>query len=73
MGGGRVIRFKLRNEIREGIYWEKEENKICRVCGGEIETWEHVWEKCRKGSIEREGYQQAVGWVLGEEGEGKGE
>lgn len=23
----RIIRFRLGNEIREGVYWEKEENK----------------------------------------------
>jgi len=66
----RVIRFSLENEIREGIYWE-EENRICRVCGGEVETWEHVWKGCKKGSIERESWQEAVGEVLGEGGEGE--
>jgi len=66
-----VISLRLGNEIREGFYWEKEENKICRVCGGEMETWEHVWEGCRKGSIERESWEEAVGWVLGEGGEGE--
>lgn len=34
----RGIRFRLRNErIGEGIYWEKEENRICR-CGGKVKT-----------------------------------
>jgi len=43
----RVMRFRLGNEIREGFYWEKDENKVCRMCRGEMETWEHVWEGCR--------------------------
>lgn len=32
---------------RKGRYWEKEGKRICRLCEGEIETWEHVWEGCR--------------------------
>lgn len=31
----------MRNEMREGGYWEEEE-KMQNVCGGEEETWEHV-------------------------------
>lgn len=38
----RVARFSLGNEVKEGRYWEKEENRKCRVCGYEEETWEHV-------------------------------
>lgn len=48
------MKFRLGNErIGEGIYWEKEENRISR-CGGEVETWEHVWKRCRKEITERE-------------------
>lgn len=20
---------------------------MCRLCGGKVESWEHLWEKCR--------------------------
>lgn len=33
----RVIRLRLGNEMREGLYWEKEENRKCRVCYSEEE------------------------------------
>jgi len=68
----RIARFRLGNEMREGRYWEGEERKKCRLCGNEEESWEHVWERCRRW---REGggggWQEAVGWVLGEDGEGE--
>lgn len=34
------------NGIKGGKYWEEEEKRRCRKCGGEKETWEHVWENC---------------------------
>jgi len=69
----RVARFRLGCEMREGNYWEEEERKVCRMCGGERESWEHVWERCRTWREGREGsWQEEVHWVLGEEGEGQG-
>jgi len=44
----RVARFRLGSEMREGRYWEGEERRKCRLCGYEEESWEHVWERCRK-------------------------
>jgi len=38
----RIIRFRLGNEIKESLYWEEENKRICRLCGGEEETWEHI-------------------------------
>lgn len=38
----RVIRYRLSNEMRDGNYWKSEEEKVCRLCEGEIETWERV-------------------------------
>jgi len=69
----RIARFRLGNEVEERKYWEETEKKLCRLCGGgELETWEHLWERCREW---REGggggWQEAVTWVLGEEGEGE--
>ncbi|EZA53803.1 hypothetical protein X777_06867 [Ooceraea biroi] len=43
----RLARFRLGNEMRAGQYWKEEEERKCRICGKEEETWEHVWEKCR--------------------------
>lgn len=65
------MRFRLGNEMREGRYWEKEERRRCRLCEGEEETWEHVWERCREWREGGGSWQEAVRWVLGEEGEGE--
>jgi len=43
----RVARFRLGNETLEERYWEDEEKRMCRLCGGRLETWEHLWEECR--------------------------
>jgi len=67
----RVARFRLGNEMKEGRYWEEMEKRRCRLCKGEMETWEHVWERCREW---REGggcWQEAVYRILGEEGTGE--
>jgi len=29
-----VARFRLGSEVRESKYWEGEEKKVCRICGG---------------------------------------
>lgn len=34
--------------MRDGLYWKEEEKRKYRVCGGEEETWEHMWERCGK-------------------------
>jgi len=67
----RIARFRLDNEVRGRKYCEEEEKRWCRLCGGEEETWEHVWEGCRMWKEGRGCWQEAVGWVLG--GEDKGE
>lgn len=66
----RIIRYRVGNEMRDGLYWEEAEKRRCRVCGSEKETWEHVWESCvgrenRKGEI----WQEAMRRILGGEGE----
>ncbi|KYN29873.1 hypothetical protein ALC57_00672 [Trachymyrmex cornetzi] len=43
----RVAKFRLGNEVKEGRYWEEEEERKCRLCGSGCETWEHIWEGCR--------------------------
>ncbi|KYN20536.1 hypothetical protein ALC57_07111 [Trachymyrmex cornetzi] len=34
----RVARFRLGNEVKEGRYWEEEEERKCRLCGSGWET-----------------------------------
>jgi len=34
----RLIKHRLGNEVREGLYWEDDEKKICRICEREEET-----------------------------------
>ncbi|KYN38934.1 hypothetical protein ALC56_06694 [Trachymyrmex septentrionalis] len=43
----RIIRYKLGNEMRGSLYWQEENKRICKLCGGEEETWEHIWERRR--------------------------
>ena len=38
----KIAMFRLGSEMREGRYWEGTEKRVCRVCGEEEETWEHV-------------------------------
>ena len=56
----KVARFRLGNEVKECIYWEKEKNRKCRICESEEGTWEPVWERCVRGSEEEEGWQENV-------------
>jgi len=64
---GRVIRFRLGNEVREGWYWEKVEKRGCRICGRE-----ELWERCMRGrEWEEVGWQEVVGKVLREERKGE--
>lgn len=41
------------------MYWESEEKK-CRVCEYEKETWEHVWDGCARGLADKGGWQENV-------------
>lgn len=34
----RIIRFRLKNEMKEERYWEGEEEKKCKLCGSEMES-----------------------------------
>lgn len=46
----RVAKYRLGNGMKGGRYWvEEEEERRCRLCGREEETWEHVWEECLGG------------------------
>lgn len=43
----KMTRFRLGCEGRNSRYWEEEEKRRCRLCGEEIETLEHILEKCK--------------------------
>jgi len=64
----RVARFRLGSEVKKGRYWEDEERRKCRLCENEEETWKYVWERCRRWREGGGGWQEGVGWVLGEDG-----
>jgi len=66
----RVMRFRLNNEMRGARYWEAEEKRRCRMCGGGEETWEHVLGECM-GREEGENWWERMRELLGQEGEGE--
>ena len=68
---GRIARFRLGNEMRGGRYWEEEEERKCRVCGGEEETWEHVLDRCSGEEGDEKGVGEKIREILGEEGNGE--
>jgi len=35
----RIARFRLGNVMEERKYWEETGKKMCRLCGGELESW----------------------------------
>jgi len=67
----RIARYRLRNGMKRGKYWEQEEERKCRMCGlKEEKHWKHVWEECTEWGKERS-WDEMVEVVLGEEGEGE--
>ncbi|XP_046141609.1 protein MNN4-like [Osmia bicornis bicornis] len=67
----RVARFRMGNEINGAKYWESEEKRKCRICEWEQESWEHVWEGCGTSKERKEGWQEIVKVLQGEDGEGE--
>lgn len=53
---GRVARFRLGQGIRGERKLGKKELRLCRRCGWEEETWEHILEVCGRGTIRGGGY-----------------
>ena len=66
----RVAKFRLGSGMKEGRYWEDEDERRCRICRWGKETWEHIWEECIDWGEEK-GWQEMVDEVLGEKGEGE--
>lgn len=71
--GRRIAKCRLENEMKEKRYWEEEGKRECRMCEGEEETWEHVWDECGTWKERRgESCQKVYKRILGVEGEGEG-
>ena len=60
----------MNNEMRGARYWEEEEKRVCRLCGGGEEVWEHVLGECMGGE-EKGNWWDRMGEVLGGEGTGE--
>jgi hypothetical protein len=61
-----IARFRCGNEERENEYWKEDRTKVCRMCGEEKETIEHLLNECvklREGEESREK-------ILNEDGKG---
>jgi len=68
----RIAKFRMGNEVEEKKHWEEINNKLYKLCGGgELETWEHIWDRCREWKVGGGSWQEAVGWALGEDREGE--
>lgn len=69
----RMIRFRMGEGIKESMYWKKEEERLCRVCEYEVESWEYVLEGCvNSGMDEERGVCERVQEILNESGRGVG-
>jgi len=66
----RIAKYRLGNEMRGGMYWEKDEERKCRMCGMEEEDWKHVWDECVDWGVGRS-WDEMMEVILGEEGEGE--
>lgn len=54
--------------MKESIFWEEKERRLYKLYKGEIETREHIWKGCREWMEGGGSWEEAVGWMLGEEG-----
>ena len=59
------------NQMRGGWYWRTEEERRCRVCGGEEESWEHVLDRCSTKRGEERTIGERLRKILDEEGRGE--
>ncbi|XP_070529798.1 uncharacterized protein [Cardiocondyla obscurior] len=66
----RIAKFRLGDDIKENLYWSDEENKKCRICKEEEETWKHTWTQCVNWVDER-GWEEAIEDILSEDGKGE--
>lgn len=38
----KIAKFRLGNGIKGNWYWKSEEERKCRICENERETWKHI-------------------------------
>lgn len=57
---------RLGNEMREGRYWEEQKNRMCRICGWEDKTWQHVMERYSGKQREEKEIGERIGELLDE-------
>ena len=65
-----MLQFRMGEGMNECRYWMNEEMKMCRVCGYESESWEHVLMRYI-GNEEGKSVVERVKWIL--DGCGQGE
>jgi len=41
-----IARFRCCNEWSGDKYWEKEVDKLCKICRKKLKTWEHIRKEC---------------------------
>lgn len=49
----RIARFRFGNEMMERRYWEEENRKMCQLCRGQRETWDHKCKSWRERIVGR--------------------
>ena len=60
----KMARHRMGNEARANRYWEKEERRICRLCGDEEETIKHIWEDCKVSGSKWEGWEEILEGIM---------
>jgi len=66
----RIAKFRFRCGKRD--IERRRIKKVCRLCEEGIESWEHLWEKCRTLKERGDGsWPEEFGKILEEEGEGE--
>lgn len=66
-----MARYRFGNEMRRSRYWRKEEERLCRVCQGKVETRDYVWVECDGWWTEGSWLEMMLN-VLGVEGQNEG-
>lgn len=57
----KIARHRMGNEARTNRYWEKKENRRCRLCGKDEETIKHIMEECGiSGAGHQENWEETM-------------
>lgn len=61
----KIARHRMGNEARANRYWEKEENRRCRLCGDAEETMKHIMEECSiSGRAHQESWEETMEKIM---------